>query len=280
MEVKVEALRANYGDCIFVTILDGEETFIIMIDGGIANTYSHKGGKGKTVPGSLKLKLDLLKEQGHAIDLLILTHVDDDHIGGVIRWFESDMPTNDFVKHIWMNDDVEINVSEGLENNSAQAASLKKAMTVKGVTFENQFVKGREEKFEWGHIVILAPTAEQHNRISRDIAKGLENAVIDRYDVDIKTLTEEEYVCDKVSTENDASIAFLLQTNDGENNLFLGDANIDTILCSLNKMEGLAHPIPCKWVKLSHHGSKNNFKPELLELIDAENYIISTDGTR
>ena len=225
-------------------------------------------------------KIDELKEQGQSIDLLILTHVDDDHIGGVKRWFENDMPTHDFVKRIWMNDDVEINVCAGLENNSAQAASLKRTMTDMGVAFDNQMVSGREEGFDWGRIYILAPTTEQHNRISKDIAKGLENTVNDRYEMDFKALMEKDYVCDSVSPENDASMAFLLQTNDGENSLFLGDANIETILCSLNKMESLPHPIPCKWVKLSHHGSKNNFKPEFLEMVDAENYIISTDGTR
>lgn len=280
MEVKIEALRASYGDCLFVTIADGDKPFIIMIDGGTATTYSHKGGKGKTLSGPLKQKLDALKEQGLAIDLMILTHVDDDHIGGVIRWFENDMPTGSFVKRIWMNDDVEINVGAGLENNSAQAASLKKRLMDNGISFENQKMKGYEENFEWGRILLLAPTEIQHNRIARNIACGLENAVSTRYDVDIKTLIQEEYFCDKASPENDASIALLLQTNDGENNLFLGDANIDTVISSLTGIEGLEPPIHCKWVKLSHHGSKNNFKPELLNLIDSENFIFSTDGTR
>ena len=280
MGVIIEALKATYGDCIFVTIQDKESVYTIMIDGGTPNTYSFKNKKQKTEAGPLKHKLSELKKQGRCIDLLIVTHVDNDHIGGIIRWFEDDIPSPDFVKRIWMNDDVEINVAQGLENTSAQAASLKEFMQKHGLSFEDQWVKGREESFSWGRIIMLAPTAEQHNRISKDIAKGLENTVNDRYEVDIKSLIDEDYVCDNVSPENDASMAFLLQTNDGENCLFLGDANIDTILFSLSKMDDLKLPIPCKWVKLSHHGSKNNFKPELLALINAENYIFSTDGTR
>lgn len=239
MKVGIEALQASYGDSLFVTIEYDSNPFIIMIDGGTATTYSHKGGKGKTLSGPLKQKLDALKEQGLAIDLMVLTHVDDDHIGGMLRWFENDMPTGSFVKRIWMNDDVEINVGAGLENNSAQAASLKKKLVDNGISFENQKVKGYEENFDWGQILLLAPTGIQHNRIARDIARGLENTVTTRYDVKIKTLIQEKYTCDKVTPENDASIAFLLQTNDGENYLFLGDANVDTIISSLGGIEGL-----------------------------------------
>ena len=30
---------------------------------------------------------------------------------------------------------------------------------------------------------------------------------------------------------------------------------------------------------LSHHGSKNNFLPSLLDLVTAENFVFSTDGS-
>lgn len=280
MEVQIEVLKASYGDCIFVTIQDKGVVYTIMIDGGTPNTYSFKNKKQKTEAGPLKLKLSELRDQGRCIDLLIITHVDNDHIGGVIRWFEEDMPSPGFVKRIWMNDDTEINIGQGLENTSAHAASLKKILTDNGFLLENQKTKGKEELFDWGRIVFIAPTALQHNRIARDIAEALENTVNDRYDVDINTILAETYTCDKVSPENDASIAFILQTKDKKNYLFLGDANIDTILSSIDEMVGFEHPIHFEWVKLSHHGSKNNFKPELLNKIEGENYIISTDGTR
>lgn len=276
----IEVLKASYGDCLFVTIQNEGAVYTIMIDGGTPSTYSFKNKKQKTEAGPLKLKLSDLREKGRSINLLIITHVDNDHIGGIIKWFEDDIPSPDFVKRIWMNDDVEINVAQGLENTSAQAASLKEFMQKHGLSFEDQWVKGREESFSWGRIIMLAPTAEQHNRISKDIAKGLENTVNDRYDVDINTILAETYTCDKVSPENDASMAFILQTKDKKNYLFFGDANIDTILCSIDELKGFEHPIHFECVKLSHHGSKNNFKPELLDKIESDNYIISTDGTR
>ncbi|MDR0824203.1 MAG: hypothetical protein LBN74_03865 [Prevotella sp.] len=44
-----------------------------------------------------------IKSQNEFIDLLILTHVDDDHIGGVLKWFEQDVDAKDLVKKVWFN---------------------------------------------------------------------------------------------------------------------------------------------------------------------------------
>lgn len=278
VQVQVEVLKAYYGDSIFLTICHEDINYIIVIDGGTPRTYCHSGRYGRSVDGPLKNKLAQLKKEDKAIDLLIITHVDDDHIGGVLAWFKDQMPTIDFVKHVWMNDDVEINVGKGLDNTSAQAASLKKLLGEINIPLENHIVKGREFAFEWGRMVTLAPTIAHHNKVSKDIGKELNNAVNERYDENIKSLIDESYDCGKCTPENDASMAFLLQTNEGENILMLGDADIDMVIDSLKHVEGITLPLKCSWVKLSHHGSKNNFKPELLDIIDADNFIVSTNG--
>ena len=61
-----------------------------MIDGGPSYSYRHKE-RGRMKPGALQDKLDELKSQGKAIDLMIITHVDEDHIGGIKAWFEHDL---------------------------------------------------------------------------------------------------------------------------------------------------------------------------------------------
>lgn len=274
----IEVLKASYGDCLFVTIQNEGAVYTIMIDGGIPSTYSFKNKKQKTEAGTLKLKLTELREKGRCIDLLIITHVDNDHIGGISKWFEEDMPSPDFVKRIWMNDDAEINANQSLNNTPGQAASLKDTLTKNGFNLENQIVKGKEFSFNWGKITILAPTPEDHNKVARKIGANLDNKENNNYKKNIKQLVEEGWKVEAVSDENDASIAFLLQTNDGEKDLFLGDGNIDTIIESLNGIKRAEKRINCKWVKLSHHGSKNNFKPEFLDYVRAENYIFSSNG--
>ena len=279
-KVEIELLKACYGDCIFITVSNDNKEYIIMIDSGTSLTYIQRGRYGRTENGPLKTKLNQLKSDGKTIDLLVITHVDDDHIGGVLEWFKDQIPSSDFVKQIWMNDDVEVTIAKSLDNTSAQAASLKKLLDENEIQFVNQIIKGSVFSFGWGRMLALAPTAEKHNKISEDISNELYNAVDDRYDENIKKLLEEKYDCGKCSKENDASMAFLLQTNDGENCLLLGDANIDIVMDSLKHTDGIILPLKCKWVKLSHHGSKNNFSPELLEVIEAENYIISTNGVK
>lgn len=281
IKVDIEPLKADYGDCIFITVsYDGKE-FIIMMDSGTARTYSDQDRLRRTTKdGDLKSKLKQLREDNKRIDLLIITHVDDDHIGGVISWFKDQLPPADFVRRIWMNDDIEVFMSNGLNNTSAQAASLKSLLKGNNIPFDNQIIKGRTLLFDWGRMVVLAPLDICHNKIAVKIAGALNNATKDRYDVNIKTLLEEPYTCGNCTPENKASMAFLLQTKDRENCLLLGDADIDTVMDSLEHTNGISLPLKCKWVKLSHHGSKNNFKPKLLEMIDAENYIISTNGMR
>jgi len=53
-------------------------------------TYVQKGKNGKPEYGELKDAIDAIREKDEKIDLLVLTHVDDDHIGGVLKWFEKE----------------------------------------------------------------------------------------------------------------------------------------------------------------------------------------------
>ena len=275
IKVDIELLKAEYGDCIFVTLSYGEKVFSILIDGGLSTTYQKRR---RNEEGPLKIKLQQLKNDGKHIDLLVMSHVDFDHIGGILKWFELDSPTSDFVRKIWLNDDVKIENTTNLNNNAGHAASLIKILKENEFAYESQFVAGRTVMFEWGSIYIIAPDSADNNVVAGKIAANLNNKENNNYKTDIKTLVSQEWTMDTCSPENNASMAFLLHTNDGENDLFLGDANIDTVMKSIGDLKCYEKPLRCKWVKLSHHGSKNNFKPEFLELVTAENYLFSTNG--
>lgn len=275
INVGIELLKAKYGDGFFVTLSYEGKEFIIMIDGGLSTTYKERR---RSLDGLLKTKLKQLNGEGKHIDLLVMTHVDMDHIGGILTWFEQDCPSADFVKRIWLNDDVKIDDNSDLNNNANHAASLIKILDEKGIAHESQFVAGKTIPFEWGLIYMLAPNSTDHNAVAEKIAANLDNKENNNYKTDIKTLVAQDWTMDACTPENDASMAFLLHTHDGENDLFLGDANIDTVMGSISLLKRFEKPLRCKWVKLSHHGSKNNFKPEFLELVTAENYVFSTNG--
>ena len=77
---------------------------------------------------------------------------------------------------------------------------------------------------------------------------------------------------------NGSSIAFILQVQ-SKKMLFLADAHPGLIFQSLNEYqnEGI---IIFDLIKVSHHGSFGNISRELLNKIDSERYLISTNGQK
>ncbi len=76
-EVQIELFPARGGDCILITFEAID--YRILIDGGFKGTFVH----------SLASRLQSLDAAGKGIDLLAVTHVDNDHIMGIIALFEA-----------------------------------------------------------------------------------------------------------------------------------------------------------------------------------------------
>ncbi len=87
---------ASYGDSFLVTCVGNENTYV-LIDMGFMSTYSN----------SIKDKLVEINNNNESLALLVLTHVDDDHISGAIRFFaengNSKKPSIIKVNNIWYN---------------------------------------------------------------------------------------------------------------------------------------------------------------------------------
>ena len=101
MSIKVRVLQANHGDCILVSHEGQDGVFNLLIDGG--NSATFKRGAPARHKGALCALLDELKEKGQCIDLAILTHIDDDHIGGFLKAFKAPGYLSEMVKSIWFN---------------------------------------------------------------------------------------------------------------------------------------------------------------------------------
>jgi hypothetical protein len=103
----LEVLPAKAGDCLILHCGDAGEPKLILIDGGPAGVWQ----------SSLKDRLleirdqnGLQEEDALVIDLVVVSHVDDDHINGIIRLLEfiqerlkDHLPPLFKIKRIWHN---------------------------------------------------------------------------------------------------------------------------------------------------------------------------------
>ena len=84
-------LPAAHGDCLWITFGEADDVRHILIDGGMRYTYKHLRERILTLP------------PGHRrIELLIITHVDADHIEGCIRLLQDQKLGLD-IREIWFN---------------------------------------------------------------------------------------------------------------------------------------------------------------------------------
>ena len=96
--VHLEMLPADYGDALHLAYGDSGEEHHLWIDGGLTQSY-RKGWKKR---------LQALARQGLALDLLVVTHIDTDHINGVRAFIEDNRRGRRFpaiipVEEVWFN---------------------------------------------------------------------------------------------------------------------------------------------------------------------------------
>jgi beta-lactamase superfamily II metal-dependent hydrolase len=98
--------------------------------------------------------------------------------------------------------------------------------------------------------------------------------------IDVEDLIERPYKSD-TKPPNGSSIVFLAE-HDGHAVLFTGDAHPPILERAIERLlhERGETILSLDAFKISHHGSKNNTSPNLLELVDCRRFLISTNGAR
>jgi len=265
----------------------------ILIDGGPGNTYSKP-------PKTLKNEIEQIKRKGENIDLLVITHIDDDHIGGVIRMFEDEGPHLDLIKKVWFNSGelistfFETEVEPKRENplilRSDPELSIKQGITLEHFLKERNCWKQRVihsgnevVRFFDSQIIILSPNEKGLEELNEKWEKEGGEVYLSGdhtdYEVPLSELVKRPFVEDS-SVPNESSISFLFEFQ-GKKILFLADSHPSVVTESLKKLGySPGKRLELDLVKVPHHGSRKNISPELLELIKCNNYLISTNGKK
>lgn len=274
------------GDCILIKLVNNGEPFNILVDSGI----------GFECIKMLREDLENIKKVGEKIDLLIITHIDSDHISGIVNLFEDTCFDKTIFSKIWFNSGRNISnylkCGEGKEFGITQNGT--KQSYRQGITLESLLdhldweseliVSGNCYKFGEITIDILSPTLssleilnnawEVEMEKNTNMSKGQSD-----HKKNIEELKENPFEEDK-KVVNKSSIAFALSYKEF-NILMLGDSIPTDIINALNNLKlNKNSNQKVSVVKLAHHGSKKNTNYELLSLIESNNYIISTNSSQ
>ena len=304
--IKIKLLQAGNGDSFLITYNDqGGRIRNILVDGGTELCYYDRTAG---TFGQLKEEIDIIRNKEQKIDLLILTHIDNDHICGLLQWFEHDEKAASLVSQVWFNSGKLVARYLKKKHNKDLNVSLKKFTSTftgvhEAVAFEEHLLEN--ELWDWkrkpvmagdeyeqygAKLTVLSPGRPQLEKLIREYrAKSDDPAYTGSgkkdWDHNLSYFIKEEakksfrFTQDN-SPKNGSSIAFILVIQK-KNFLFLADAHPRLIAAELVK-QGYSkdEPLEAAFMKLSHHGSKKNTDKKLLELVATKNYLISTDSTQ
>lgn len=289
--IEIEALPAEEGDCLWIEYGDVSNRCRILIDGGRSHTYGH-----------LKQKIGALREAEQRFELLVVTHIDRDHIEGALDLLEDAAPAFQF-DEVWFNAYHHLfaaNIEtyspvqgERLTNCLKRHPGWNRAFDKKGVVLPDGGAKS--VNLPGGATLhLISPDQDKLDRLRPLWLKtvteaGLLPAEVGRPEgrpgievlgaLDIDQLAASPFTPDG-SRPNGSSIAFVL-AHDDKRVLFAGDAHVDLLCRSIPKLpffDSDRGRLAVDAFKLSHHGSAKNCSKELLELVDCPRYIFSTNG--
>jgi len=293
--IRIELLPASFGDCILVEYGSGDLVRRILIDAGLKGTYKD----------ALRPRLAAIGAPV-ALELLVVTHIDRDHICGILPLLEAS-PAIVAPEDVWFNGREHLEDDAlGVKEAEALAKLLRKKRLPWNEAFEGRAVvvpaqgKLPTRKLPGGaSLTLLSPYREELAALAecweddglgawdeepseetappdeRDDTLGRKPAALRGIDVDLVRDLADAHFDEDDTAPNGSSIAFLFEFEE-KRILFAGDAHPTPILRSLDRLE--AGKVELDAFKLSHHGSKNNLSPALLDKVRCAHYLVSTNG--
>lgn len=283
----IHFLKAGYGDAFIMHCRKGDEAGIVVVDGG---------------QGVNPLRNKFLKEVEclENIDLMVLTHPDDDHLMGIKKYIENHVEDDPFkVKEIWANCapyvKFDLNPDVSPRNAKRLSDTLDSLSSQNKIVWKADIVGYKNINYPFADIEIIGPSIENFKSFIERYKDDIDYAEDTRIDMSARDF-DKDYNIDMIELAkrdkplhaegnyddayNASSISIILRCDDFSI-LMLGDSFASDICESLSKIGySIDNPLVVDFVKLPHHGSAANISNELLGIIDCQNYLISTNGVR
>ncbi|MGI9238378.1 MAG: ComEC/Rec2 family competence protein [Woeseiaceae bacterium] len=301
----LEMLPAAEGDALLLTYGDTDDPHRILIDGGRRSTYRHLRERIEQIA---------VNDEGKRyFELLIVTHIDADHIEGIICLLQDEELNCDF-GDIWFNDwnhlEPLVAGETPIHLGAAQGEFLGALLQARQLPWNVRFDEGAvvlppdpeplpvREFADELKLTIVSPTIESLIELREEWTKVIEAAGFVPGNRDEAMQQFENKAWSKMprrlgdetvrrtldhSEANGSSIAVLLDY-EGVRLLLSGDAWPHVLRPSMGRWCAEQRDEPERVLldafKIPHHGSKKNVTPQLMESIECPTYLISTSGSR
>jgi beta-lactamase superfamily II metal-dependent hydrolase len=287
----IEMLPAQRGDCLWLTYGNEPDLHHIIIDGGPSDTIH-------TLVPELERRLKALPGRSNRVELLVITHIDADHIQGIVSLLSEPRRVKLF-KDIWFNSfkhlgDDTLGAPDGERLSAALDPEQKrwnKAFKGSAVVVPDQGDLPVIHLAGGIEITLLSPTPTALAKLAPRWKKECEKAGLipgkgaevprswrrdEMLGLDIEAAAARPYHPDRAEP-NGSSIVFIASYQ-GKSVLCGADAHSEILEASLDRLGPDRHRFTA--VKINHHGSKNNTSTKLLQRISSKNWLISTNGAK
>ncbi len=283
MGIKFKFFEAGDGDSILISTKKGTN---LLIDAGFGKNYRYVIDKEV-----VKLK---------KLDLVVLTHMDKDHICGLIEMVKNHKESRKKIKELWFNSmrSVRARQNKNVNIGYGNAKLFDKLLEKHKIPVKDDiFLKDKFDKKKYIinneiELTLLSPLEIDLENLEREEPKNQKAEFcnnIEAKNISYKRTVKNNKLLSDIDIDstifgkdselaNMSSIAFILKYGNKQF-LFLGDANIETVNKSLNNLNySKSNRLKVEFVKLSHHGSKNNINSDFLDIVETSKFISLTEG--
>lgn len=300
----IEMLPAQQGDALWIEYGARDRPARILIDGGTPPTLQH-----------LLARIEQVPQSDRHLELVVVTHIDTDHIGGMLKLIDAP-PPGLTVGDVWFN------AWRHLPGSSADD----RLGPIDGEILERLLTGGG---YHWnaafdGHAVavpddptvplpsvtlpggmkltVLSPMSDQLRQLKTEWHKVIHEAGLDGPDLDaslaaamrrkgirqpgtlgagtpdVDREAKSPFTSDR-AVANSTSIALLAEYG-GRSCVLTGDAFAPVLAAGIRRLLG-ERSLPKLAIdapKVAHHGSRNNTSDDLLATIKCGRFLVSSNG--
>lgn len=291
----IELLAADYGEALLVSWGDRTRPHRLLVDAG--------------TPGTGDRVVARLRELSEPIDLLIVTHVDCDHIGGILPLLDDpQLPAR--IHAVWFNGFRQLELASDMEG-ILDGERLSKRLTELEISWNPGWTPAVSPT-QGGPVVrrhgqpppvvrlggqakltVLSPLAQNLTALLPEWRTTIKKAglvegeapqhdkpepALDMLGGSLEDLASLPSKRDN-STANGSSIAVLFEYR-GRRLLLGADAFPDVLAEGIRELAPTGQPFRVDACKVPHHGSAYNVSRDLVAALDCPVWLFSTSGNR